>query len=76
MATLAHMGRKRKDGSGHVTPRRPIQFPAAWYAVAQKMAVARQQPTTWFLVALVEKAAREQGIKELPALPWEEDVKG
>lgn len=72
MATLTFMAKRPKKSGKNVSPRQGIQFPKAWYEVAQKMALARRQPTTWFLVGLVEEAAKKDNITDLPILPWDE----
>lgn len=71
--TIARMANKKKPSSGrHKKPRRPVQFPMDWYAIAQQLAKKRPMPTVWYLVELVKKDAEQNGIEVLPTPPWDE----
>lgn len=73
--TLRRMAKpndKKPAGGKHKKPRRPVQFPSNWYAVAQRLAKKRPMPTVWYLVELVKKDAEANGEKDLPPPPWDE----
>jgi len=62
---------KRKKGdSGHVTPRKPVQFPEDWLAVAKELASKRRQPIMWTWLGVLGEAAEKEGIAH-PPYPWE-----
>lgn len=65
------LGMGKKKSGKHSAPRKPVQFPSDWLAVAHQLAKSRPIPTVWFLVQLVQREALEQGIKNLPPMPWE-----
>ena len=76
-AILPDMGKKKKPTGGpHKTERRTIQFPLAWFQVAQRLAkMDKPSPTVWYLVALVKEKAEAAGLNDLPPLPWEVEDK-
>lgn len=69
----ALMAKKRKGGV-HKTPRQAVQIPVPWVGVARKIAIKRQQPMMWYLVALLGEAAKKEGITDLPKFPWDEEL--
>ena len=70
------MARKKRTGGLHKTERRAVQFPLAWFEVAQQLArMEKPSPTIWYLVALVKEKAEAAGITNLPPLPWESETK-
>lgn len=78
--TLPSMGRRKKtdtpagDGGKHKTPRRNLGLPEDWFLLAQRLARRdKPTPTMWWIVSLIEEAAKAAGEKELPPRPWERD---
>lgn len=71
--TIAAMA-KKKTGGEHTTPRTPVQVPTAWWNIARKLAGKRQQPTLWYLLRIISEEAQQEGIQNLPPLPWEEEA--
>ena len=73
LATLDRMSDEKKPTGGkHKAPRRPVQFPASWYAIARQLASRRPMPTVWYLVELVKKDAEANGLTDLPTPRWED----
>jgi hypothetical protein len=70
------MGRKKKTGGEHKTPRRAVQFPADWFLVAQEIAARGPTPVMWYLIDLIRKDAEAKGAKNLPGLPWQPPSSG
>jgi hypothetical protein len=64
------MANKKKKSGQHKTPRKPVQFPIDWLAVAQGIASERPMPLMWYLVELIKKDAEQASKKNLPPLPW------
>lgn len=64
------MAKKKKVSGKHATPRKPVQMPADWLAVAQDMAADRKTPTVWFLIDLIRQEAEAAGKSPLPPVPW------
>lgn len=62
---------KKPSGGKNKTPRTSVQMPTDWLLVARTRAGNYRQPTLWYLISLIEKDAREAGVTDLPALPWE-----
>ena len=76
VATIPRMGKKKRPGGQHKTQRRAVQFPLAWFKVAQELArKEKPSPTIWFLVSLVKEKAEAAGLTDLPPLPWESEDK-
>ena len=71
--TMLFMGRKKSGtpSGPHKTKRTSVQVPDEWLEVARSRARSQKQPTLWFLLSLIEKDAKEAGVKDLPMLPWE-----
>lgn len=63
------MAKKKPTGGKHLTPRKAIQMPEDWYAVARKRANERAQPVMWYLITLIEADAKAAG-DAVPKLPW------
>lgn len=63
------MKKKRQSGK-HTTPRRTVQLPLDWLAVAQEIAGDRQMPVMWYLIDLLKRDAEATGRPNLPAPPW------
>ena len=75
VATIPRMGKKKRTGGLHKTERRAVQFPLAWFKVAQRLAKEKPSPTIWYLVSLVKEKAEAAGLTDLPPLPWESEDK-
>jgi hypothetical protein len=73
---MSFMAKNKKTGGKHSTPRKPVQFPTDWLAIARKLAAAKKMPVLWVLIELVESEARTFGLEDLPPPPWGEDRKG
>jgi hypothetical protein len=79
------MGKKKRGeaeagskGGRHKTARKMIGLPEPWFDVAAALAKQDQErpmPVVWYLVKLIERAAKDGGISELPPPPWETDEK-
>lgn len=71
--TIDRMPRPKKNAGKHKSPRTPLQMATAWVELARKIASRRAQPTTWYLIKLIEQDAIKEGMEgELPPYPWEE----
>lgn len=68
----ARMAKKRVGGH-HKTPRKAVQIPVTWIALARKLAVKHKQPMMWYIVSLLGEAGIKEGL-ELPKFPWEEET--
>jgi hypothetical protein len=68
---MPDMAKKKQTGGKHQTPRKPVQLPADWLAVAQGLASARMTPTAWLIIDLIRREAEAKGQKSLPPLPWQ-----
>jgi hypothetical protein len=64
------MAKKKKAGGKHATPRKAVQFPADWLAVAQRRAGKRPAPVMWYLIELIKRDAEADGDTDLPPTPW------
>lgn len=74
LATMPIMGRQRKKtGGAHKTQRVAVQFPAAWITIARKMASTKRMPHMWYILSLIEEAAKAEGVTDFPPRPWEEE---
>lgn len=73
MAGKKEEGKKPASGGKNKTPRKPIQMPTDWLKVARIRAGTKQQPTLWYLIALIAEDARTAGVTDLPPLPWERE---
>lgn len=62
--------KKPPTGGKHTTPRKPVQFPAEWLAVARRMAATRPTPVVWYMIELIRKDAEAAGVTDLPPTPW------
>ena len=71
IANISHMGKKQT--ADNAAKRINVGFPEEWHAVARKLAASHKQPVLYFFISLLEKAAEENGLKELPKRPWEEE---
>jgi hypothetical protein len=71
--TTIRMAKKRKGGK-HKTPRKPVQLPETWIAVARKMAAKNRQPMMWYIVSKIAEDAEKEGVT-LPQFPWDEEEK-
>lgn len=72
MITLERMA-KGKTQTGEREERKPVQLPLAWFALLRRLAAMNRQPHTWYFLSLVEAAAKDAGIEDIPPLPWETD---
>ena len=70
MNTMLGMTKKKPTGGKHTSPRKPVQLPADWLAVAQEIASERMTTAGWFIVDLIRREAEAAGRKKLPPLPW------
>ncbi len=70
------MSNKKQKSGKHKVPRKAVQFPIDWLAIARRLAAENRQPTMWFLVGLVAEAAERRkevvAEKDLPPFPWKE----
>jgi hypothetical protein len=64
--------RRKKTSGKHKVARGPVMFPLPWLNLAKKLAAEARRPVQWYLCELLEKAAKEQGLTDIPAGPWEE----
>ena len=72
--TLRRMGKKKPSGGKNTTPRTPVQVPTAWLTIARQLAGQNRQPTVWYLISLIEKDARENGVTTFPPTPWDQEA--
>ncbi len=69
--TVTHMGKSKK--TDRKTPRVNVAMPEPWHAVARKLAARAKQPVLFLIISLLEKAATEAEIEDVPSTPWEDD---
>lgn len=72
--TISRMAKKKASGK-HNAKRINVGFPEPWHAVARRLAAKGKQPVLYLLIAMLEREAKEQGIADLPAPPWDEEGK-
>lgn len=67
----------RSTGGKHSTPRKPVQFPEEWLAVAKKVAAKQKMPVVWLMIELLKERAEKLAIEgEMPPVPWDSTESG